>query len=91
MHYILFYDVVEDYLERRGEFREEHLGLASRAHDDGKLILAGAYASPADGAALVFRVDDVAEIESFVQSDPYVVNGLVREWRIREWTVVIGD
>jgi len=25
-----------------------------------------------------------------VQADPYVKNGLIKNWRVREWTVSIG-
>jgi len=88
--FLLFYDVVPDYLERRGRFREEHLRLARAAHAPGEIVLAGAYAEPADGAAFVWHVADASVIERFVASDPYVKNGLVTRWRIRPWTVVIG-
>jgi uncharacterized protein len=47
-------------------------------------------ADPPDQAFLVFRVDDAATIEAFVERDPYVRNRLVKQWRIRPWTVVIG-
>jgi uncharacterized protein YciI len=89
MYLALMYDVVDDYLARRGEFRDEHLGLARAAHERGELLLAGAWADPADGALLVWRVPDRSVVENFVQADPYVRNGLVRHWRIREWTVVV--
>jgi len=89
MHYILFYDVVDDYVERRGQFREQHLKLAKQAHERGELVLAGALADPADSAVLVFRSVDAAE--AFVRLDPYVANGLVKSWRVRKWMTVIGD
>ena len=53
-------------------------------------MLAGAFADPPDGAALVFRGPDRSVAERFAQADPYVRNGLVTAWRVREWTVVIG-
>jgi uncharacterized protein YciI len=28
--------------------------------------------------------------EDFARADPYVRNGLVTRWRVREWSVVIG-
>jgi uncharacterized protein YciI len=90
MYYMLQYDLVEDYLERRPLHREEHLELARRAHDRGELVLAGAYADPADGAALVFKGDHESVVERFVAADPYVREGLVAAWRIRRWTVVVG-
>lgn len=55
MYYALLYTVVDDYLDRRGQFRDEHLGQARAAHERGDLVLAGAFAEPADGALLVFR------------------------------------
>ncbi|MGH9787699.1 MAG: YciI-like protein [Candidatus Acidiferrales bacterium] len=86
-HYILFYDLVEDYLTRRGPLREQHLGLARQARARGDLVLAGALANPVDGAVLVFRSGEAAE--AFAQADPYVKNGLVTNWRVREWTAVV--
>jgi uncharacterized protein YciI len=89
MHYLLFYDLVDDYLTRRPAFRDAHLAHARAAHARGELVLAGALANPADGAVLVFAVPGAAE--RFAAADPYVVNGLVSRWRVREWTTVIGQ
>jgi uncharacterized protein YciI len=73
MYFLLFYEVVDDYIDRRHAFREEHLLLAQGAKERGELLLAGAYADPPDGAALVFRADDVAVVRDFVAHDPYVI------------------
>jgi uncharacterized protein YciI len=89
MHYLLIYDVVEDYVSRRVPYREEHLRLAREYAEAKKLLLGGALADPVDQAVLVFEVDSEREIESFIARDPYVQNGLIRTHRIRPWTVVI--
>jgi uncharacterized protein YciI len=91
MHYLLFYDATPDYVERRAAFRAEHLALARAAHARGELVLGGALADPVDGAVLLFRCDSTAPVEAFVAADPYVKNGLVTRWRVREWTTVVGD
>jgi uncharacterized protein YciI len=91
MHYLLFYDVVPDYAERRLPFRPSHFALARAAVARGELILGGALANPIDGAVLLFECDSPATIEAFVAADPYVQNGLVTAWRIREWTTVVGN
>ncbi len=91
MHYLLFYDVVPDYLERRVPLRAEHLALGREARARGELVLGGALANPADGAVLLFRGDSPAVAERFAREDPYVRHGLVTSWRVREWTTVIGD
>lgn len=90
MYLALIYDTAEDYLERRGGFREEHLGLAREAHARGELALAGAFTDPADTALLVWSTEDRAVVERFAERDPYVTNGLVTRWQVREWNVVIG-
>lgn len=90
-YYALIYDVVDDYVERRAEFRDAHLGLANAATERGEMVLAGAFANPVDGALIVFRADDRSVAEEFARNDPYVINGLVTSWRVREWTVVVGS
>ena len=90
MHYLLFYDVSPDYLERRGEFRNEHLTLAWQAQARGELILGGALADPVDTAVLLFKGESADVVNRFVAADPYVRSGLVTSWRIRPWTTVVG-
>ena len=90
MYFILRYELCDDYLERRSQWRAEHLALAQAAVDRGELRLAGALAEPADEAVLVFRGADGSAAEAFARVDPYVREGLVRRWTVRRWTVVLG-
>jgi uncharacterized protein len=90
-YFAMIYDLVDDYMARRGAFREEHLKMAADAHARGELFLGGAFADPPDKALMIFRVDDPKVAESFARKDPYVVNGLVKRWEVRPWTVVIKD
>ena len=90
MHYLLFYEAGSDYEERRMPFRTAHLEHARAADARGELVLGGAYANPIDGAVILFRGDSPTAAEQFAKSDPYVVNGVVKRWYIREWTTVVG-
>ena len=90
MHWLLFYDYVEDIVERRAPHREAHLGRARDALARGELLMAGALADPVDGAVFVFQGDDAGAPEQFARDDPYVQNGLVTSWRVRPWNVVVG-
>src|SRR6267378_4183813 len=91
MHYLLFYEVADDYLARRAGFRQAHLDAAWRASARGELVLAGALTDPVDGAVLLFQGGSPEIAEDFAKADPYVVNGLVKRWYVREWTTVAGD
>jgi uncharacterized protein YciI len=90
MHYLLFYEAVDDYVERRKPFRDAHLTRAREAVARGELVLGGAYANPADGAVLLFTGDSPEVAERFASGDPYVMNGLIRRWWVREWSTVVG-
>jgi uncharacterized protein YciI len=90
-YYALFYYVVENFVERRTPYREEHLELAREANRRGELLLAGAMSDPADAALLIFRAPDRSVVENFARRDPYVTSGLVTRWEARSWNVVIGN
>ena len=90
MHYLLIYELADDYLARRGEFREPHLQKAWQAHERGELVLGGALNDPVDKAVLLFKGDSPKAAEAFAQADPYVVNGLIKRWYVRPWTTVVG-
>lgn len=90
MHYLLIYEAGDDYEERRKPFREAHIKHARAAVARGELVLGGALASPSDGAVLLFRGDSAGPAETFAKADPYVLNGVVTRWRVREWTTVVG-
>lgn len=91
MYYILFYKTVENYVEKRASYRAAHLEHAKGFQKEGCLVMAGALAEPADGAVLIFKGDSPEVARRFALNDPYVKNGLITEWEVREWTVVIGN
>jgi uncharacterized protein len=89
-YYALLYEVVDDYVARRGQFREHHLRAAREARERGELVFAGAFDDPVDRALLVFHVAEKRQVHDFAHKDPYVVNGLVKKWEVRPWNVVVG-
>ena len=90
-HFLLFYEAGPGYLQRRPEFRSAHLKHAWSAQERGELAVAGALANPVDGAVLMFAGEDASVAKRFAEADPYVINGLVARWHVREWTTVVGD
>lgn len=89
-HFLLFYDVCDDYAAKRAAFRDAHLRRAWASAERGELVLGGALADPTEGAVLLFRADSADVPEQFAQQDPYVTGGLVTRWRVREWITVAG-
>jgi uncharacterized protein len=90
MRWVLIYELVDDFLERRAALRPQHLELARAAHQRGELLLAGALTDPYDRALLVFAGESKSLAEDFARSDPYVINGLVTAWTVRQWNEVLA-
>ena len=90
-HFVLTYELVPDYLERRPEFRTEHLRCAWAFAERGELLLAGPVGDPPESALLLFAGDSPAAAEAFARADPYVSNGLVVRWQVRPWITVVGE
>jgi uncharacterized protein len=84
--HILFYDYVDDLLERRAPHRAEHLAPIKRWHDEGRIGMAGAVGDPPHAGVIVLREEDPesarAAAEAFVAEDPYHPAGLVTSWRV---------
>lgn len=88
-HFMLIYDVGPDFVQRRAQFRDEHLGLAWKAAEAGELMLAGALEETAGQAFLLFRGTREAALR-FAAADPYVKHGLVKGFRVRQWLTTVG-
>ncbi|KAL3937601.1 MAG: hypothetical protein SGBAC_007326 [Bacillariaceae sp.] len=89
--FMLKYDYIPDVLEKRGPFREGHLGLAKEMIEEGT-CLAGGPTGPVGmevptGAIFTFTNEEAAK--KFVKGDPYVSNGIVTGHSIEEWNVVV--
>jgi uncharacterized protein YciI len=87
-YFALFYDYVENIVERRAPYRPAHLELYRRWREDGRLVMGGAVGDPPHGALIVFDVEGRDEVEAFAAADPYVENGLVTARRVEPWAVV---
>ena len=62
MYFVLFYDYVENVVERRAPYREAHLAHVQAYVDRGEQTLGGAFAGPADGAAIAFKAESRATV-----------------------------
>lgn len=90
-HFLLIYTYAPDYLEKRAAHRPAHIALANEATARGELQLGGAVPNdePPFGL-LLFTGETPQAAEDFARADPYVQNGVVTAWRVREWITVVG-
>jgi uncharacterized protein YciI len=87
MRYVLFYESADDVLEKAPLHFAAHERHYKRFVDDGTLERVGTWADPREGAMCVFTTRAAAE--EFAANDPFVVNGVVSRWTLREWDEVL--
>ena len=87
MKYVLLYETgdiskaKENFPAHEQRFRQFHAG--------GTLLMVGPYANPEEGAMAIFTTREAAE--EFARGDPFVVNGVVSSWEIREWNEALAS
>jgi uncharacterized protein YciI len=89
-HFLLLYDYPADFKDRRAPYRAAHLALANASAGRDELQLGGAFGDDPPAGALLFKGETAAVAEAFAVADPYVQNGVVSSWRVREWVTVVG-
>ncbi len=89
-HFLLMYEADADYAEKRAPHRAAHLALAKEAAARGELLAGGALTDPIDASVLLFQGEGPEAAIAFAQADPYVTQGVVRSWRVREWATLVG-
>lgn len=90
-HFVLIYDFVPDFRDRRAPYRGAHLAYANASVTRGELQLGGALADEPPNGMLLFKAESPDVAAAFARADPYVLNGVVTQWRVREWITVVGD
>lgn len=88
MKYVLFYDAADDVRAKAPLHFAAHRARWQEFQADGTLLLIGPFTAPEDGAMGVFTTREAAE--AFAAGDPFVLNGVVKSWRIGEWMEAIA-
>ena len=84
MKYVLLYESGENVAEKAPPHAEAHRAHWGPFLDRGELLMLGPFGDPqTQGAMSIFRTREAAE--EFARHDPFVVNGVVSSWEIREW------
>jgi uncharacterized protein YciI len=88
--YVVFYESADDVIARAAPVFPAHAARLREFRDRGTLLMVGTFANPQEeGSMSIFSTREAAE--EFVKDDPFVVQGVVRSWTIREWNESLAD
>jgi uncharacterized protein YciI len=82
MKYVVMYETAPDVTAKLVEHFPAHRALWAGYQAEGTLLAIGPF-SDQSAAMAVFTTREAAE--QFVKEDPFVLNGAIQSWTIREW------
>jgi uncharacterized protein YciI len=87
--YVLFYESADDVMAKAPIHFAAHNARLQEFHARGDILMVGTFGDPqAQGSMAIFPTRPAAQ--AFVDEDPFVLNGVVRSWEIREWNEVLA-
>lgn len=90
MKYVLFYESAPDVASKAPAHFPAHKARYQDFHARGLLLMLGTFSDPQDeGSMAVFASREAAE--EFAAGDPFVLNGVVTRWYVRDWREVLTD
>jgi uncharacterized protein len=89
MRYVLFYESADDVASRAPPHFPAHKARLDEFHASGTLLMVGTFGNPQEeGSMAIFTTREAAE--DFAKGDPFVLNGVVRDWHVREWDEILA-
>ncbi len=88
MKYVLVYESGEDLLAKAPLHFALHRARWQEFKAAGSLLMIGPFADPMEGAMGIFTTREAAE--AFAKDDPFVTNGVVKRWYVREWNEALA-
>ncbi len=87
--YVLFYESADDVKSKAPAQFPSHNARVKEFHGRGTLLMVGTFGNPQEeGAMAIFTTREAAE--EFAKDDPFVVNGVIRSWKVLEWNESLG-
>jgi hypothetical protein len=89
MKYVLLYESAENVAAKAPAHYPAHRARLNDFHARGTLLMIGTFGNPQEeGSMAVFTTREAAE--EFAGGDPFVLNGVVRDWHIRAWNEILA-
>jgi uncharacterized protein YciI len=87
MKTVMSYEISPGNLPKASAYYTAHRARIDAFHARGVLLMVGAFANSTEGAMGIFTTRAAAE--EFIKGDPFVINGVVSKWKLREWDEVL--
>jgi uncharacterized protein YciI len=73
------------------ELLAEHIARSKQLHQEGRLLMAGAFLDRPDEPLRTMGVTRTyEEAEQYAEGDPFLRGGHIEDWEIRRWSNIFG-
>lgn len=88
MKTVMFYEFGPAGVPKAPAYYTAHRARIDEFHAKGKLLMVGAFSNSTEGAMGIFT--SRAAAEEFIKGDPFVINGVVAKWSLRDWDEILA-
>ena len=90
VYYVVFfvtsYESLDDAVAREPHLIADHRARSKEFYAQGKVLIAGAFFNnPQEPLSTMAVLTTREAAEEYARGDPFVLNGMVSRWYIREW------
>lgn len=72
--------------EKAPEMIAQHITRSKQLHEQGKLLMSGAFLDrPDEPLSTMGVLTSKEDVEDYINNDPFVKNNMVTHWYMREW------
>ncbi len=90
VYFITKYKTIDEVRAKAPEVITAHLERSDKLHNEGKVIMAGAFLDRPEEPVTTMAIFYTREAaEEFAKGDPFVLNGMVSKWYVREWANIL--
>ena len=90
VYYVVFFETkytsLEEARKNASEEMNAHLIRSKQFHDQGKLLLSGAFLdNPGEPVCTMGVLSSYEAADEYARGDPFLLQGMVNKWTIRKW------
>lgn len=92
VYYVVFVVTAYESLAKAPDMVAAHTARSQELHTRGTLLMSGAFLNNSQEPLSAMAVHTTREAaEEYIKGDPFVQNGMVRTWYIREWANLLAS
>jgi uncharacterized protein len=95
VYYVVFFETkytsLQEARQKASAEMNAHLARSKQFHEQGKLLLSGAFLdNPGEPVSTMGVLTSYEAADEYAKGDPFLLHGMVKSWTIRKWANMLA-